>query len=119
MSTINVANITDGTDTVETGYVVNGSAKAWVRYYQITPVINKSFNVASVTDVGTGQSTVNFTSGLDESLYPAPVNNSFSSSEMGVYSINDGATTTDVRTRSNASTDVDRAYNLAQFGDLA
>ena len=30
MSTLSVSNITDGTDTVETGYVVNGSAKAWV-----------------------------------------------------------------------------------------
>lgn len=26
-----VAEITDGTDTVETGYVINGSAKAWVQ----------------------------------------------------------------------------------------
>jgi hypothetical protein len=119
MSTLNVANITDGTDTVATGYVVNGSAKAWVRYYQVTPSISQSFNVASVTDVGTGQSTVNFTSGLDGYEYPAPTNQSFSSSELGVWSWNNGATTTKVRTRSNATTDVDRAYNLAQFGDLA
>ena len=30
MSTLNVSNITDGTTTVGTSYVVNGSAKAWV-----------------------------------------------------------------------------------------
>ena len=119
MSTLNVSNITDGTDTVETGYVVNGSAKAWVRYYQLAPVISQSFNVASVTDVGTGQSTVNFTTGLDGFEYPAPANQSFSASEMGVWSWNNVATATAVRTRSNATTDVDRAYHLVQFGDLA
>ena len=32
MSTLNVSNISDGTDTVETGYVVNGSAKAWAEF---------------------------------------------------------------------------------------
>jgi len=32
MSTLNVSNITDGTDTVGTSYVVNGSAKAWVNF---------------------------------------------------------------------------------------
>ena len=32
MSTLNVSNITDGTDTVGTSYVVNGSAKAWAAY---------------------------------------------------------------------------------------
>ena len=30
MSTIVTSNISDGTDTVGTEYVVNGSAKAWV-----------------------------------------------------------------------------------------
>ncbi len=119
MSTLNVSNITDGTDTVGTSYVVNGSAKAWVRYNQLTPSITQSFNVSSVTDVGTGQSTVNFTTSLDGFDYPAPANQSFSSSEMGVWSHNNAASTTQVRTRSDSSTDVDRHYNLAQFGDLA
>jgi len=32
MSTLNVSNITDGTTTVGTNYVVNGSAKAWVNF---------------------------------------------------------------------------------------
>ena len=32
MSTLNVSNITDGTTTVGTSYVVNGSAKAWVTF---------------------------------------------------------------------------------------
>jgi hypothetical protein len=119
MSTLNVANVTDGTTSVPTGYVVNGSAKSWVRYYQLTPAISKSFNVSSVTDVGTGQSTVNFTAGLDGIEYPAPTNQSFSASELGVWSWQAAASATQVRTRNLSSADVDRAYNLAQFGDLA
>ena len=53
MSTLSVSNITDGTDTVETGYVVNGSAKAWVNFNGASIAINSgSLNISSVTDNG-------------------------------------------------------------------
>ena len=73
MSTIDVANITDGTDTVATGYVINGSAKAWINYYNHTSptTIRKSFNVSSTTDVSTGKTTVNLTSAMSDSDYQA------------------------------------------------
>ena len=119
MSTLNVSNITDGTDTVETGYVLNGSAKAWVRYNQIGNSINTSFNVSSMTDTSTGDSNVNFTSSLDAADHPAPTNQSFSSGEMGVYSHNNAANKTRVITRSTSATNVDRHYNMSQLGDLA
>jgi uncharacterized Zn-binding protein involved in type VI secretion len=65
MSTLNVANITDGTDTVATGYVVNGSAKAWVKFDGTgTAAISDSLNVASLTDNGTGHFTVNMSSSM-------------------------------------------------------
>ncbi len=54
MSTISAANISDGTDTVGTEYVVNGSAKAWVSGSGAA-VIFDSFNVSSAIDDGTGQ----------------------------------------------------------------
>ena len=55
-------NITDGTDTVGTEYVVNGSAKAWVNFNGTGAVaIRKSFNMSSITDNGTGDYTANFT----------------------------------------------------------
>ena len=51
MSTLNVSNITDGTDTVETGYVLNGSAKAWVNFDQGTGLtVKDSFNISSSVD---------------------------------------------------------------------
>jgi len=72
MSTLNVANITDGTDTVETGYVVNGSAKAWVNFNGTgTVAIRDSLNVASITDNGTGDYTANFTDALTDADYVA------------------------------------------------
>ena len=70
MSTLSVSNITDGTDTVETGYVVNGSAKAWVNMNgQGTIAIRDSMNVASLTDVGTGQQRSNYTNAMSSADY--------------------------------------------------
>jgi hypothetical protein len=63
--TVASANISDGTDTVATSYVVNGSAKAWVNFNGTgTIAVRDSFNVASLTDDGTGKYTVNFTNNM-------------------------------------------------------
>ena len=70
MSTLNVSNITDGTDTVETGYVLNGSAKAWVNFNgQGTISTRDSLNVASLTDNGTGDYTNSFTNAMSNANY--------------------------------------------------
>ena len=72
MSTLNVSNITDGTDTVGTSYVVNGSAKAWVHFNGTgTPAIQNSLNTSSITDSGTGYYGVNFTSNMSAKTYAA------------------------------------------------
>ena len=63
MSTLNVANISDGTDTVATGYVVNGSAKAWGQCDPAGTSINAgTLNVSSITDNGTDGKAFNLTS---------------------------------------------------------
>jgi len=55
-------SISDGTNSVGTSYVVNGSAKAWVNFNGIgTIAARNSENVSSLTDNGTGDYTVNFT----------------------------------------------------------
>lgn len=70
MSTLSVSNITDGTDTVETGYVVNGSAKAWVNFNGTgTVAIRDSMNAASLTDFGTGLYGVNFSTSFSSTNY--------------------------------------------------
>lgn len=71
MSTLSVSNITDGTDTVETGYVVNGSAKAWVNYGTSGSTASReTFNVTSLTDEGAGNTTIALTSSFTNSDYP-------------------------------------------------
>ena len=60
MSTLNVSNISDGTTSVGTGYVVNGSAKAWVNFTGTgTVAIDDSLNISSITDNSTGRYEAN------------------------------------------------------------
>ena len=68
MSTLNVANVTDGTTTVGTSFVVNGCAKAYVFFDgtagTIAPSDGGSQNVSSLTDDGTGNYQINFTNSM-------------------------------------------------------
>tara|TARA_R110001606_G_scaffold139269_1_gene277740 strand:- start:200 stop:580 length:381 start_codon:yes stop_codon:yes gene_type:complete len=126
MSTLNVANITDGTDTVATGYVVNGSAKAWVNFNGTgTVAIRDSLNVASLTDVGTGNYTVNISSAFANTSVSCPS----SSHNTGVAFITspktEASTTSTVQhliaaVTGNAPQVADASINsVAIFGDLA
>lgn len=66
MSTLNVANVTDGTTSVPTGYVVNGSAKAYVRANDdAVTQEGQSLNVSSGTDHGTGDYSYSLSNALD------------------------------------------------------
>ena len=70
MSTLNVSNITDGTTTVGTSYVVNGSAKAWMNLNGSGAIgLRDSVNTSSVSDRGTGLYTQSFTSNMTNSNY--------------------------------------------------
>jgi hypothetical protein len=72
MSTIKTTTLStlDGTATVPVNTVVNGSAKAWVNFNGTgTVAIRGSFNVSSITDNGTGQYTLNFTSAMQDLNY--------------------------------------------------
>ena len=55
---------------LDTQYVVNGSAKAWINYKGTsTNSIRDSLNISSVTDAGTGLYTVNFSSSMNNADY--------------------------------------------------
>ncbi len=70
MSTLNVSNITDGTTTVGTSYVVNGSTKAWCSHSGTgTIAIQDSLNASSITDRGTGQYKTIFSTSFDNTNY--------------------------------------------------
>ena len=62
MSTLNVSNITDGTDTVGTSYVLNGSAKALANLLTDASLQGSAtLNISSTTDVATGNFQANTT----------------------------------------------------------
>ena len=66
MSTLEVSNLNDGTTTVATTYVTNGSAKAWVNFQgDGTVAIRDSLNTSSITDTTTGQYFQNYTSNMN------------------------------------------------------
>jgi len=46
-----------------------GIIKAWFSYNQITPTVNDSLNISSITDTSTGLFTANFTSSFSNALY--------------------------------------------------
>ena len=66
MSTLNVANVTDNTTSVPTGYVVNGSEKCWCMFTGTgTITIQNSLNASSLYDQGTGDYDINLTTPLN------------------------------------------------------
>ena len=92
MSTIIAANISDGTTSVASTYVVNGSAKAWVNFNGTgTVAIGDSMNVSSITDNSTGDYTSNFTAAMSDANYAAlgqryyAVNDSGKYAQIGAY----------------------------------
>jgi hypothetical protein len=61
MSTLEVSNLNDGTTTLATTFVTNGSSKVWINWNGITTTsIRDSLNVSSVTDNGTGDTTISY-----------------------------------------------------------
>jgi len=59
-----------GTESVDTTYVINGSAKAWVNFTTITTTSARdSFNVSSLTDLGTGSTTITYSSSMGSANY--------------------------------------------------
>ena len=75
-----------GTSTVPVNTVVNGSAKAWVNFNGTgTVAIRAAFNVSSITDNGTGDYTVNFTTALPDANYSTVVSSGAVSSSTWSY----------------------------------
>lgn len=124
MSTLNVSNITDGTDTVGTSYVLNGSAKAWVNFNGTgTVAIRDSFNVASLTDNGTGDYSVSFSNDTGNANYAVSVSSSSggaSNTDTFVNPYTWAAGSVSIGTNNNAAALTDRSYvNFAIHGELA
>ena len=61
--------ITGTAKSLDTDYVVNGSAKAWLKFNQDTPAIQDSFNITSVTDDSTGDFSPQYTNVFSNLAY--------------------------------------------------
>ena len=114
MSTLNVSNITDGTTTLATEYVVNGSAKAWVHFQGTgTVAVRDSLNITSITDNGSGLYAPNFTaslSGLYSVVGHAIADANFPS-VVGSYSYG--------RTSSDCDTNTTSAGGVSGWSDIS
>lgn len=57
---------------LDTSYVVNGSAKAWINYQQAATFVTRdSLNISSVNDDGDGLADTNYTSSFANANYAA------------------------------------------------
>ena len=97
--------ITGTAKSVDTDYVVNGSAKSWVHCNQSTPVIDESFNSASLTDDGTGLSTIDCTNSMRSVSFSAHCTH------------HDNVTTAAVGAFATGSYRVDSRNDAATFAD--
>ena len=126
MSTLNVSNITDGTTTVGTSYVVNGSAKVHCTYDCDPATVLGSHNVSSLTDNGTGDHTVNMTNAFSGIYYtPATHGKYLTTTKGGTVAGNSTSTKTASAlqlhaTHGSALSGADmNEVNVSIHGDLA
>jgi len=86
MSTLKVNTIQDtsGGSGSTPEQIKKGTCKAWINFNGIgTVAIRQSYNVSSLTDNGTGQYTVNFSSAVPQADYSCFITSSFGSAEKG------------------------------------
>ena len=67
---LTISTLNNDTGVLATQNGMTGIAKAWVNFSNSgAVVVNGSFNVSSVTNIGTGQYTVSFTTAMPTSNY--------------------------------------------------
>ena len=77
MSTLRTNTLSNVAGTASTAIenAIHGSAKAWVNFNGTgTVAIRASYNVTSITDNGTGNYTVNFTTAMPDANYAVACN---------------------------------------------
>ena len=128
MSEIRATTISDETGNGPIALTKQHAAKVWVNFTSITTTaLRDSINVSSLTDNGTGQTTINITSAMSNTNYTGSwFTNANSGSAIGSFS-NQFTGNFILRTTTNyqvasfgTSTYVDALHNDSTiFGDLA
>ena len=115
--------ITGTAKSVDTDYLLNGSAKAWLQFNQSTLVMTGSFNITDVTDGGDGDFTPNFTNNMSALNYAVTsAGGMLNTDASGRISETNPTNTSSYQcvTTNSAGTKADHTGNSnATFGDLA
>jgi|9_EtaG_2_1085328.scaffolds.fasta_scaffold54140_2 hypothetical protein len=101
---------------LDTQYIVEGAAKAYIQYLQATPVISVSFNISSVTDSQTGDFTINYTNAFASDAHARSL---MANSTTFCGSQARGASTDRFETREHDNTTIDTGNYGTITGDLA
>ena len=117
MSTLTISNLSDGTETVETTYITNGSGKAWgYNILNSTDSSTSTFNISSFTDVATGRTDCTLTNAMSAQQSPT-VSGGTSAYPYQVYM--QSASVFRVNHVNSSGNYSDGGSNAVQFGDLA
>ena len=122
MSTLVTSNISDGTTSVGTGYVVYGSAKAYGLYVLIgTATLEESLNIASLVDSGLGYATLNLTSSLSSTGCAITAGNATVSGQYLCSNVSQASVSSYIHLTQDPATDTwyDTAMHSHVMGDLA
>lgn len=127
MSTLSVSNVSDGTTTVGTSYVVNGSAKAWINFNGTGTIATRdSFNHSSLTDHDVGKYSNTMASAMNNSNYSGSANGGDVGNRdcFALFPSTDSFTTTTHRVRTTPSNSPDGNHDasvvvISIHGDLA
>jgi hypothetical protein len=116
-------------DTIETGagadistsYVVNGSAKAWINFNGTGTIASRdSFSVSSISDNGTGSTTLTFSNAFNSADYVLNYTTGYGASVNFTTTAPTTTTALIQSYRTDTGASQDRTYNLvALHGDLA
>ena len=113
--------ITGTAKSVDTDYVLNGSAKMWADYSGAGTTYNDSFNSSSATDNGTGDYTIgigNDMSSANFSISANCLNSSTQNTDCYVKAMAAGTVQTQVRVGDSGSSS-DKQTFVSVHGDLA
>jgi hypothetical protein len=80
--------LSDGTNSTSATNPIRGSAKAWVNFNLATSTVRQSFNVSSITNLGTANAQVNFTNALTDADFSAVASCNQSTSIPNVTAFN-------------------------------
>ena len=118
MSTLTISNLSDGTKTIATTNVTNGSAKAWAaNAIHSNQATQDSFNQSSYTDTGLGRADISFTNSMDSAIYSVVCGAAAGAYPYQGYGID--ATKYRLSTVNSSGNFSDGRNNGAVFGDLA